>query len=130
MKVRADGGLTPTFVRNASREVYFLQARKLRLIKIGVANDLLARLRSLMGASPDQLDLLAVSVCHEGGAMEARLHQRYARLRAHGEWFRPGTDLLNDIEAIALANPLRLKRVQAWMAEPTRHRAGRPKNVA
>jgi len=82
--------------------VYFVQARTLRLIKIGVAVTFAARLKALQTGSPDKLDVLGVISCEDPAGLEKELHRRFRRHREHGEWFRPGADLVAHIQAAAL----------------------------
>lgn len=67
------------------RFVYFIEARELLRVKIGVARDPRARLAQLQTASGARLSLLGR--VRGGRAFEAALHQRFAELRIHGEWF-------------------------------------------
>ncbi len=64
--------------------VYFAQREE--LIKIGYSRnvpDRMVALKSkLIGAIPGDR------------AVEAKLHERFSHLRAHGEWFKAGEDLL------------------------------------
>jgi hypothetical protein len=81
-------------VRDRLREVYFVQAFELKLIKIGVTNDTQRRVVSMQTLSPDHLAVLGVEFCHKGGALEGRLHQRFEAYRQHGEWFYPAPEIL------------------------------------
>lgn len=90
---------SPRYQRHLARlalagDVYFVQAEKLRLIKIGYAKDAGERFRSLQVGSPDKLTLLGAIYSMNAQAMEAELHVRFARLRQHGEWFQPEDELL------------------------------------
>lgn len=78
--------------------VYFVQAKRCRLIKIGFSVDPLARLRDLQGMSPDQLILLVTT----RGSIddEQRYHVEFAKFRKHGEWFRPARALLDHIDTL------------------------------
>jgi len=76
------------------REVYFIRAKTLGLIKIGIANRAADRLQSLQTMSPDALEILGVLQCSKIGIVEQQMHQRFKHLRLHGEWFQPGEDLL------------------------------------
>jgi hypothetical protein len=106
-RIYAEPG-TPEFdaemeaIRAASKKrpaetLYVLRALGLGLIKIGIANDLAARMRALRTASPDKL-LVLFTIARGGKAMERELHQRFAADRAHGEWFRPSPALMAFIE--------------------------------
>jgi hypothetical protein len=72
--------------------VYFLQADGGGPVKIGRSANPQARVEELQQGSPVQLRLLAV--CRGGHRREAELHRQFAAQRLHGEWFRPGTELL------------------------------------
>lgn len=88
----------PKRTRNPVRYVYFVQAAALGLIKVGLSNDVTARLRSLGTDSPDQLLLLGVIASSEAAGVEERLHFRFRAHRSHGEWFHPHPDVLSVIE--------------------------------
>lgn len=100
-------------VRNAVREIYFVQGVELKLVKIGVTNDTRRRLISMQTFSPDPLIVLGVQICQRGGALEGQLHRRFEQHRRHGEWFWPAPELLAYIEA----NTRPLDEVNAARAE-------------
>jgi hypothetical protein len=79
------------------REVYFVRARTLGLIKIGVSDFAAERISKLGLSSPDHLDLLGVVLCPNGGQLEGDLHCRFAAQRSHGEWYFPSEALLDYI---------------------------------
>lgn len=71
---------------------YFVLAETTRLIKIGKARNVQARLKALKSVSPDVLTLLAVV---DGSVYpEDELHRRFDANRKHGEWFVPTPELL------------------------------------
>lgn len=78
----------------APTNVYFVQAETLGLIKIGAASTVGSRLCNLQVGSPNRLKLLAVMFSENALLLEAELHGRFAKHRAHGEWFRPVPELL------------------------------------
>ena len=84
----------PKRTRNPVRYVYFVQAAALGLIKVGLSNDVTARLRSLGTDSPDQLSLIGVIASSEAQAIEERIHFKLRHHRSHGEWFHPHPELL------------------------------------
>lgn len=91
--------------------IYFIQAEKLGLIKIGKTNpsSMNIRLASLRAMCPDKLILLA-TILDERIISESKLHAKFSHLREHGEWFRPEKDLLNyikDIPEITLPKQLK-----------------------
>lgn len=83
------------------REVYFIQGEKTKLIKIGVSDNARARLTHMQAHSPDKLVLLGVIVCERRGVTEKELHERFAKSRLHGEWFKPSRRLRVLIESRA-----------------------------
>lgn len=76
------------FCANAWRGqvVYFVEATRSDLVKIGKADRLRSRYLGLVTMSPEPLRLLAIKP--GGFADERELHKRFASDRAHGEWFR------------------------------------------
>jgi len=72
--------------------VYFIEAEKLGVVKIGFSDSHPdRRLRELQTGCPAPLKLLAY---FEGTANEERqLHRTFSDLRSHGEWFRLDGDL-------------------------------------
>lgn len=78
-------------------QVYFVRAGE-GPIKIGIAADVDARVRTLQTAHAEQLIILAVT---EGGqAREFEYHGRFAEHRLNGEWFAPHSDILAEVERI------------------------------
>lgn len=77
--------------------VYFLRAGD--FIKIGKATGSpKSRIATLQTGCPFQISVLAYM---PGGlAEESALHQRFAALRTHGEWFRASPDLLSFIDSV------------------------------
>lgn len=78
--------------------IYFIRAVNSGTIKIGVSNDPKRRLDSMQTGSPEPLELLGV--LPGGMDEEKRLHQKFARSRIHGEWFRADEHLMQGIEAL------------------------------
>lgn len=74
--------------------IYFVRGGG--LIKIGKTVDLRLRLSGLQVGSPAPLEVLLVLA--DTGALEEQLHRRFAKARAHGEWFHPDPKLLSYIE--------------------------------
>ena len=75
--------------------IYFVQAEDGGLIKIGWSIDCEHRLRDMQIGSPVRLKLLVIVPGNR--KRERQLHQHWAHLRAHGEWFRPAPELLESI---------------------------------
>lgn len=72
--------------------VYFIQADLGDDIKIGWSKNPIKRLKGLQTAAQKELHLLAVM---EGdGDLEYAVHQRFAKHRTVGEWFRPAPEIL------------------------------------
>lgn len=79
--------------------MYFIQARRGDLIKIGWTQCLRERLATIQITCPYRLHVLGTIPGSRG--VEASLHRQFAAHRAHGEWFRPARTLLAFIEAEA-----------------------------
>lgn len=76
---------------------YFIQGETTRLVKIGRTNGSPAkRLTELQPYSPDKLTILAWVKAD----IESECHEAFAYCRAHGEWFKPGTKLMDFIAKI------------------------------
>lgn len=75
------------------------------LVKIGHTTRLSSRLKALRTANGTPVTLLALVPAHP--AMEKAIHQRFAHLRASGEWFRVDGELLAYIDHLREGkNPL------------------------
>jgi hypothetical protein len=74
-------------------KIYFVQAEVGGLLKIGFSTDPSDRLRHLQTGSPERLVLLHVMAGTP--AIERWLHERFAHLRVHGEWFFPANELIS-----------------------------------
>lgn len=79
--------------------VYFIATEPgiSHLVKIGRTIDLQVRLDQLRNGSPVPLYLLAC--VRNYGRTEDAMHNTFADLRAHGEWFDLGDDPLGTIKA-------------------------------
>lgn len=85
------------------RQVYFVEAKSVNLIKIGSSLDPDRRFAELQLLSPVPLEIIC---CTDGGSKrEAELHEQFSHLRSHGEWFHATGDLLRFIsrERVAAA---------------------------
>lgn len=81
-------------------------------IKIGHANIIENRLRSLQTGRPDELEVFA---WFRGSAdLERALHARYDDLRLRGEWFRTTTNLMLDLEDFEEMDEDRVD-IMAWI---------------
>jgi len=80
---------------------YFIKAKKLGHIKIGVSNNVARRLKDLQACSPDKLILLG-KVPNNGHTAEKVVHNTFQHYRLHGEWFQ-GTVEIHKIIAGWLA---------------------------
>lgn len=92
----ADPGATSRDIRadpaRRAQTIYFVQAGDEGPVKIGTSKFVNERLATLQTHSPYPLRLIGTI---EGD--EAKIHARFSHLRLHGEWFRPGDDLLEFI---------------------------------
>lgn len=78
--------------------IYFAQAENSDLIKIGTSSNVRRRMASLSFREKCSVSLLAFT---DGSFVEeAALHARFAHLRERGEWFRPGPELAEFMEAL------------------------------
>jgi hypothetical protein len=77
--------------------IYFIRSRDGGPIKIGTTIRLSQRLKSLADEHGKDLEVLAIA---EGSyTRESELHRQFSHLRAFGEWFEPGDDLVGFIVA-------------------------------
>jgi len=72
-------------------------------IKIGVSVDPWGRLSSLQTAHHERLEMLAIMPGE--AADEREIHQRFARLRVTGEWFRDSQELREFVQLVRENNP-------------------------
>jgi hypothetical protein len=111
--------------RPAVRDVYFVRAVKLGLVKIGTADNAAVRLRQLALSSPDKLRLLGLIKCDRSGALEREVHQEFGRLRLHGEWFKGTRALLGYIAENAYVPDDELAALQAVLDAPNKPKGRR-----
>lgn len=76
------------------REVYFVRAKTLGHIKIGVANNAWLRFMALDSSSPDPLELLGVIRSPDACALEEEIHGRFHADRIRREWFAASPALM------------------------------------
>lgn len=81
--------------------VYFIRQVGCSRIKVGTAHRerLQARLAEIQRFNPEQLELLLA--CPGGQPLEAEIHQQFAHLRSHGEWFNLAPELAIYLAALA-----------------------------
>lgn len=79
--------------------VYFVQEGSDGAIKIGYARGVASRLALLQAGNPRPLRLLAA--IQGARSVEYELHARFAYLRLFGEWFSPGSELVDFISGLA-----------------------------
>lgn len=65
--------------------VYYIGARGVRRLKIGVTTNLRRRFERLSAQAVDRLEIVATEP--GGHADERARHELFAHLRCHGEWF-------------------------------------------
>lgn len=107
-KVKFENGITfvPRFsgaipsIEQASvikdtRLVYFIRGAN-NSIKIGIAQDVVKRIKELQGGSSSEFELLAVA--RGGIEYEKELHDRFDTANIRGEWFKPVPELLELID--------------------------------
>lgn len=106
-------------------QIYFIQAAPDGLIKIGKSRCAVYRLTNLRTMSPVPLELRGIMLCPDGGRLERQLHDRFAEIRSHGEWFRPEPVLLDFIRENARPPRPRRKLSLVERAEKNRIRRER-----
>lgn len=116
---------TPNAGAAAERDVYFIQSVNGGLIKIGVATDVHARLKSIQATCPDRLRVLGLIRCLDHGKTEKILHKKFAALLSHGEWFRPDDALVGWISSQAETNTGRVRVCQRVLDLPPSTRRSR-----
>lgn len=77
-----------------ARVVYFIQARTIGLVKIGLARDANSRMKELQIGCPDELVMLGWIEHPRPSAFEAALHRTFSKLRVRGEWYLPDPAIL------------------------------------
>ena len=99
--------------------IYFLQSKVNNLIKIGCVkrrDDLDLRLRSIQLMSPVPLIVLG-TIDDIGRHMEKLIHHQFVQYRLHGEWFKPGPELLNYINEHAQPVDEDLRDLSLWRSK-------------
>lgn len=99
------------------RCVYFVQALRLGLVKIGIARDVPSRMAALQTGSPDTLTLIGAISTNAPCSLEKTLHMRFAAHRRHGEWFEPAEELLAYLRANATVTFDRQALINSAMAK-------------
>jgi DNA-binding XRE family transcriptional regulator len=96
-----------------SKDLYFIQAAKVDLIKIGSSFNAVRRTEGFQVGSPVALRL--IGVIEGAGTSERELHRRFAAAHAHGEWFHATPELLAYV-----AEHARPARSKTERVEPSR----------
>lgn len=78
--------------------VYFIQCPVTKRVKIGFSGDPEDRLRGMKSFCPTEIFMLYKIKTLSG--LEPMLHERFAKYRAHHEWFEYGEELRVFIEAL------------------------------
>lgn len=78
--------------------IYFVQRLTGGPIKIGFAVEPERRVKALATGSSEPLVFLGQLPGNR--ATERKIHEQFAHLREHGEWFRPGPDLTTFVEGL------------------------------
>lgn len=79
-------------------QCYFVEGVGTGLVKIGYTTDLDSRFRGLVTMSPVPLQMLAAF--RGGRGLEQALHEKFAAIRAHGEWFKDTPELRATIQKL------------------------------
>lgn len=87
MKRRFSTGLKLRFKQSRATAIYFIQSVRGGPIKIGITDDLPARLRTLQTAHADKLSII---YSFRGKTSdEEMIHRMFSAYRINGEWFEP-----------------------------------------
>lgn len=78
--------------------VYFVQGECGGAIKIGFSQNPDSRLKQLQTGYPDTLKILCLVPGNE--KTEKKIQNKFVDTRLNGEWFKPTTELLNEIEKL------------------------------
>jgi hypothetical protein len=97
--------------------IYFIGPESPKVVKIGHAMDLRCRLNTLRTFSP--VPLTCFGTMAGGFEEEAELHERFAHLRQHGEWFDHDEELSEFIAKNA--EPMENQSTK-WGGKPYWHR--------
>ena len=76
-------------------EIYLLRCGNSNFYKIGIAEDVSLRLKTIQNYSPYHIHLLAT--ISGGSKLEAALHRRFSKQRHRGEWFRFSEEEVKEI---------------------------------
>lgn len=79
------------------RFVYMIQCEATARIKIGIADDVDARVADIQRMSPTKLNVVA-EFPSDGATLEGYFHRVFERCRVHGEWFDPDDQMIEQIE--------------------------------
>lgn len=77
-------------LNNNGSNVYFILEEEKKYIKIGKANDVVDRLKSLQTGNPNKLELINVIRCktpEQAFLIESEIHRILSEYRKNGEWF-------------------------------------------
>lgn len=96
--------------------VYFIEAERLGLVKIGWGADAARRMSQLQVGSPDRLILLGALLTDDPVALEKELHETFSDQRVHGEWFKPSEALSEIVEKAKLYQSISTETVKVMIS--------------
>ncbi len=88
------------------RVIYFVKAKLLNRVKIGMTNNLKRRMEGLKTDGPDELELLKIVRVNEVYQSDSDVHALFPHLRLHGEWFELTKELQHFIDNLVTELPL------------------------
>ncbi len=88
------------------RVIYFVKAKLLNRVKIGMTNNLKRRLDGLKSDGPDELELLKILRVNEVYQSDSDVHELFPHLRVRGEWFQLTSELQHFIDNLVTELPL------------------------
>ena len=78
--------------------IYFIQASKSKLIKIGCTSNVRQRVWDLRRSFPEDINIL--KIIKGSFKDETELHKKFKSLNEYNEWYNPGENLLDFIEKL------------------------------
>lgn len=99
-------GFTTLEAATDFRVIYFIKAKELNRVKIGMTTNLTRRMTAFKIASPVELELLKIMRANEVYQSDADIHDLFPHLRVHGEWFHLTQELQHFIDNLTTQLPI------------------------
>jgi len=85
-----------------------------KLVKIGVADCILARYDRISSLSPLPLRIAGAVASTQAAVLEQGFHEEFDELRSHGEWFHLEGDLARSIKSLSKSKKDKLYKLPMW----------------